>query len=197
MMFNFIIVRHFEVSVINSHRSRSVYHAGPLTRPLALNKSSEYVDEVSVAQGCSWFVLQSLIHINHTQVFLVSHGYRAWQKGLKHWFFQARYDERHHWTLQLDTRSNDLALPSSLPLCKKAKTSVLTFLQMCQSFWMKLSTLSDESIDRDLVCAHMHFIARTQKILTFMSSTVEWLQQKHTQHAPFMETECDYLCGLI
>ena len=30
-------------------------------------------------------------------------------------------------------------------------------------------TLSDESIDRDLVCAHMNFIARTQKILTFMS----------------------------
>ena len=30
-------------------------------------------------------------------------------------------------------------------------------------------TLSDESIDRGLVCAHMHSIARTQKILTFMS----------------------------
>ena len=30
-------------------------------------------------------------------------------------------------------------------------------------------TLSDESINRGLVCAHMHFIARTQKILTFMS----------------------------
>ena len=30
-------------------------------------------------------------------------------------------------------------------------------------------TLSDESIKRGLVCAHMHFIARTQKILTFMS----------------------------
>ena len=27
----------------------------------------------------------------------------------------------------------------------------------------------DESINRGLVCAHMHFIARTQKILTFMS----------------------------
>ena len=26
-------------------------------------------------------------------------------------------------------------------------------------------TLSDESINRGLVCAHMHFIARTQKIL--------------------------------
>ena len=30
-------------------------------------------------------------------------------------------------------------------------------------------TPSDESINRGLVCAHMHFIARTQKILTFMS----------------------------
>ena len=30
-------------------------------------------------------------------------------------------------------------------------------------------TLSDESINGGLVCAHMHFIARTQKILTFMS----------------------------
>ena len=27
----------------------------------------------------------------------------------------------------------------------------------------------DERINRGLVCAHMHFIARTQKILTFMS----------------------------
>ena len=32
-----------------------------------------------------------------------------------------------------------------------------------------LKTLSDESINRGLVCAHMHFIARAQKILTFMS----------------------------
>ena len=30
-------------------------------------------------------------------------------------------------------------------------------------------TPSDESINRGLVCVHMHFIARTQKILTFMS----------------------------
>ena len=30
-------------------------------------------------------------------------------------------------------------------------------------------TPSDESINRGLVCAHMHFIARTQKILMFMS----------------------------
>ena len=30
-------------------------------------------------------------------------------------------------------------------------------------------TLSDETINRGLVRAHMHFITRTQKILTFMS----------------------------
>ena len=30
-------------------------------------------------------------------------------------------------------------------------------------------TPSDESINRGLVCAYMHFIARTQKILRFMS----------------------------
>ena len=30
-------------------------------------------------------------------------------------------------------------------------------------------TLSDETINRGLVCAHMHSIARTQKILTYMS----------------------------
>ena len=30
-------------------------------------------------------------------------------------------------------------------------------------------TPSDESINRGLVCAHMHFIAQTQKIRTFMS----------------------------
>ena len=39
--------------------------------------------------------------------------------------------------------------------------------------WVRKSippkTPSDESINRGLVCAHKHFIARTQKILTFMS----------------------------
>ena len=30
-------------------------------------------------------------------------------------------------------------------------------------------TLSDESIDRGLVCEHMHFIPWTQKIVRFMS----------------------------
>ena len=58
-------------------------------------------------------------------------------------------------------------------------------------------TPSDESINRGLVCAHMHFIARTEKILTFMSETGECRQQKHTQHAPSTKTECDYLNGWI
>ena len=35
--------------------------------------------------------------------------------------------------------------------------------------WVSPKTPSDESINRGLVCAYMHFIARTQKILTFMS----------------------------
>ena len=40
-------------------------------------------------------------------------------------------------------------------------------------------------------------IARAQKILVFMSQTGECQQQKHTQHAPSMKTECDYLSGWI
>ena len=43
----------------------------------------------------------------------------------------------------------------------------------------------------------MHFIARTQEILMFMSSTGECKQQKHTQHSPSMKMECDYLNGWI
>ena len=58
-------------------------------------------------------------------------------------------------------------------------------------------TLSDESINRGLICAHMHFITRTQKILTFTSWMGECRQQKHTQHAPSTKMECDYLNGWI
>ena len=54
-------------------------------------------------------------------------------------------------------------------------------------------TLSEESFNRGLVCAHMHSMARTQMILTFMSKTGEYRQQKYTQHAPSTKTECDYL----
>ena len=56
-------------------------------------------------------------------------------------------------------------------------------------------TLLDESINRGLVCAYMHSIVRTQKILTFMSC--ECQQQKHSQHSPSTKTECDYLNGWI
>ena len=58
-------------------------------------------------------------------------------------------------------------------------------------------TLSDESINRGLVCAHVHSIARTQKILTFMPQPSECRQQKHTQHAPSTKTECDLIHGWI
>ena len=58
-------------------------------------------------------------------------------------------------------------------------------------------TLTDESIDRGLVCAHMHSIAWIQKILTFMSQTGECQQQESTQHAPSTKTEYDCLSGWI
>ena len=43
----------------------------------------------------------------------------------------------------------------------------------------------------------MHFITRIQKILTFMSKTDEFRQQKHTQHALSTQTECEYFNGCI
>ena len=52
-------------------------------------------------------------------------------------------------------------------------------------------------MDRDLVCAHVHSIVHTQKILTFMLYTGECRQQKHTQLAPSTKTDCDYLSGWI
>ena len=39
-------------------------------------------------------------------------------------------------------------------------------------------TLSDKSINRVLVCAHMNSVARIQKTLSFMSCTGECRQQK-------------------
>ena len=50
-----------------------------------------------------------------------------------------------------------------------------------------------ESINRGLVCAHMHSIAWTEMILTFMYQIGEC----HTQYAPSTKTECDYLNGWI
>ena len=51
--------------------------------------------------------------------------------------------------------------------------------------------------NQGLVFAHMLSIARTQKTLTFMFQTGEYRQQKHTQHAPSMKMECDYLYAWI
>ena len=50
---------------------------------------------------------------------------------------------------------------------------------------------SYESMNQSLVCAHMHSIARTQKIPTFISLIGECRQQKHTRHAP--STKIRYL----
>ena len=58
-------------------------------------------------------------------------------------------------------------------------------------------TIADESTHRGLVCARMHSIARSQKILTLRSWTRGRRQQKHTQHAPSTKMECDYLYGWI
>ena len=57
-------------------------------------------------------------------------------------------------------------------------------------------TPSDESINRGLVCAHMHFITWTQKILTFMIDG--WMPATKTHPAcTIHKTECDYLNGWI
>ena len=45
-----------------------------------------------------------------------------------------------------------------------------------------------------LVCAHMHSITWTQKILN-IHVLDGCRQQKHTQHVPSMKMECDYLYG--
>ena len=54
---------------------------------------------------------------------------------------------------------------------------------------------SVESINRGLACAHIHSIARTQKILAFIPGDCR--QQKHTQYTPTARTECDYLFAWI
>ena len=56
-------------------------------------------------------------------------------------------------------------------------------------------TLSDESINQSLVCAHMHSIAGTAHMHSIAGT--EDQQQKHTQHSPSMKRECDYLNGWI
>ena len=59
------------------------------------------------------------------------------------------------------------------------------------------TTISDECINRGPVCARMHSITRTQKVLTFMFLTGECQQEKHTQHAPSTKMECDCLYSWI
>ena len=56
-------------------------------------------------------------------------------------------------------------------------------------------TILDESINQGLACAHMHSIARTEKILIFMFWMGECQEQKHP--APSTKMECDYLYGWI
>ena len=58
-------------------------------------------------------------------------------------------------------------------------------------------SLSDESIDQGLVCAHIHSIAWTQKILTFMSYMDE-LRHKKTpnMHHPQRQNVSTSMVGL-
>ena len=58
-------------------------------------------------------------------------------------------------------------------------------------------TPSDESINRGLVYAHMHSIARTQKMLTFMSKTGECRQQNTpSTHHPRRRNVTTLMIGL-
>ena len=68
------------------------------------------------------------------------------------------------------------------------------FFPLSYGFWLhSKKPVGDESINLGPVCAHMHSVSWAQKTLTFMSTMVKCQQQKHTQHAPCMKTECDYL----
>ena len=67
-------------------------------------------------------------------------------------------------------------------------------------------TISDEGINRGLVFAHIHSLARTQKILTFVSNAGKNNNNKtnknrpkksHTQHVLSTKTECDCINGWI
>ena len=58
-------------------------------------------------------------------------------------------------------------------------------------------TPSDESINQGLVCAHMHFITRTQKDPDICILDGWMVATKTHRHAPSMKMECDYLCGWI
>ena len=57
-------------------------------------------------------------------------------------------------------------------------------------------TLLDESINRGLVCRHMHSIAQTQKILKFMSQTGECQKQTTSMHHPWRQNVTTSMLGL-
>ena len=56
-------------------------------------------------------------------------------------FFQAWYDNRHQWDLQLYIGLSDLYLHSRSLLHQETKSSVLIFLQISQSIWMNCRML--------------------------------------------------------
>ena len=80
--------------------------------------------------------------------------------------------------------------------------SVLGFNKFCcrethdSSVLFPIDSLG-ESVNRGLVCAHIHSTAQTQKIMTFKSLMGECRKLKHTQHAPSTKMEFDYLYGWI
>ena len=53
----------------------------------------------------------------------------------------------------------------------------------------------DASINRGLVCAHMHSISWTQKILIFMFWVSECHEQICTKYTPSTKAEYNYLYG--
>ena len=57
-------------------------------------------------------------------------------------------------------------------------------------------TPSDESINRGLVCAHMHFIARTQKILTFIRRVNAGNKNTPSTHHPRRRNVTTLMVGL-
>ena len=58
-------------------------------------------------------------------------------------------------------------------------------------------TLSDESINQNLVCAHMHSMARTQKILTLIPRWVNAGNKNTPSMLHPRRRKCDHLHGWI
>ena len=113
--------------------------------------------------------------------------------GFPAWFLQNGWWWRYLWLINAFNTS--IGIRNVLEICKGGQNSLLVVFGLAVHsvagsilLWGKFSgrgnfslgvnmssnsispkTLSDESINRGLVCAHMHFIAQTQKIRTFMS----------------------------